>query len=159
MLKIFSVAVLALCFFFSCSSQKDVQSFGEKINSKGAISVLEVSKLMEGKDSLEAKFTGQVVECCQNKGCWMTMDIGEGTEMRISFKNYGFFVPKNTGGKTAVIEGWAHRTITSVEELQHYASDEGLSQEEIDKITEPKKEITFIAKGVLINENKPENKN
>ena len=58
-----------------------------------------------------------------------------------------------------MIEGWAHRTITSVEELQHYASDEGLSQEEIDKITEPKKEITFIAKGVLINENKPENKN
>ena len=159
MYKMVCIASVAILFFTACSQKKEMQSFGDKITADGATPVVELAKMMEGKDSVEAKFIGKVVECCQTKGCWMTMDVGDGTSMRVSFKDYGFFVPKNTGGKTAVIDGWAHRTITPVSELQHYAADEGLPQEEIDKITEPKVEITFVAKGVLINDDSTANKN
>lgn len=150
MYKMLTATLLAIVFLWSCSSDNGMESFGEKITADGALPVTEVSKRMEGKDSVQAKVTGKVMECCQTKGCWMTMDIGDGNLMRVSFKDYGFFVPKNTGGKTAVIDGWAHRTVTPVDELKHYAADEGLPQEEIDKITEPKEEITFVADGVLI---------
>jgi hypothetical protein len=34
--------------------------------------------------------------------------------------------------------------------LRHYAQDAGKSKEEIDKITEPKHMLTFLADGVLI---------
>jgi hypothetical protein len=34
--------------------------------------------------------------------------------------------------------------------LKHMAEDEGKSQEEIDAITEPKMEYTFVAGGVII---------
>ncbi len=34
--------------------------------------------------------------------------------------------------------------------LQHYAKDAGKSEEEIKKIKEPKKELQFVAKGVLV---------
>ena len=39
---------------------------------------------------------------------------------------------------------------TSVKQLKHYAEDAGKSKEEIAKITEPKKEVIFVAKGVLV---------
>ena len=38
----------------------------------------------------------------------------------------------------------------SCSDQQHYASDAGKSKEEIEKITEPSRELTFEASGVLI---------
>jgi len=48
------------------------------------------------------------------------------------------------------MEGKAYKEETSVEELKHYAEDEGLSQEEIDAITEPVYELKFMASGVIL---------
>ena len=49
-----------------------------------------------------------------------------------------------------VLDGEAQLKETSVKQLQHYAKDAGKSKEEIAKITEPKKEVIFVAKGVLV---------
>jgi hypothetical protein len=38
----------------------------------------------------------------------------------------------------------------AVEDLRHYAEDEGKSKEEIAKITEPLVELAFEAEGVII---------
>ena len=48
------------------------------------------------------------------------------------------------------MEGKAFREVTTVEELRHYAEDEGASQEEINAITEPTEELKFMANGVLV---------
>ena len=53
-------------------------------------------------------------------------------------------------GKEVVLEGEAVVKEVSVKQLQHYAKDAGKSEEEIKKITQPKKELQFIAKGVLV---------
>ena len=82
----------------------------------------------------------------------MTVPLGGDEEMMIRFKDYGFFVPKNAMGNKAVFEGTAYRTVTTVEELRHYAEDAGESQEAIDAITEPLEEIAFLANGVVITE-------
>ena len=37
-----------------------------------------------------------------------------------------------------------------VDMLKHYAEDAGKSEEEIDKIKEPKKELTMLATGILV---------
>jgi hypothetical protein len=73
--------------------------------------------------------------------------------MRVTFKDYGFFVPKEgMEGKEVVFEGVAKRKVTDVDMLKHFAEDAGKSQEEIDAITEPKVELTFVANGVIIKE-------
>lgn len=59
-------------------------------------------------------------------------------------------MPKNLVGKEVVIEGEASVKETSVKQLRHYAEDAGKSKEEIKKITEPKKEVIFMAAGVLV---------
>ena len=81
----------------------------------------------------------------------MNLDVPNAEPMRVTFKDYGFFVPKDIDDKREVIvQGVAKYETTDVETLRHYAEDEGLSQEEINKITEPKTELVFIADGVLI---------
>ena len=82
----------------------------------------------------------------------MTMDLPNGESMRITFKDYGFFVPTNSQGFPIVLEGVAILTETDVATLQHFAEDQGKTAEEVAAITEPKREITFEATGVVIKE-------
>ena len=128
-------------------------SFGAAISAEGAMEASQVLSVLEGKDSVRTKIKGSISACCQAKGCWMTMALGDEKEMRVKFKDYAFFVPKNSAGKEAVVEGWAFREVVSVDEQRHYAEDEGLPQEEIDAITEPMEKISFMADGVIIAEN------
>ncbi len=128
----------------------DMQSFGEKISPDGAVDIKELPKLMAGKDSVQVKLTANVASVCQVKGCWMELPQADGEKMRVRFKEYAFFVPKDATGKTTVINGWAKKTTTSVEELRHYAEDAGKSKEEIAAITKPQTGLAFEADGVLI---------
>ena len=59
-------------------------------------------------------------------------------------------MPLDLAGSEVIVEGIAYREITTVDELKHYAEDEGLSAEEIAKITEPAEELKFMADGVII---------
>lgn len=128
----------------------DMQSFGEKITPDGAVDIKELPKLMAGKDSAQVKLTANVSDVCQVKGCWMELPQADGEKMRVRFKEYAFFVPKDATGKTTIVNGWAKKYTTSVEELRHYAEDAGKSKEEIAAITKPKAGIAFEADGVLI---------
>jgi hypothetical protein len=59
-------------------------------------------------------------------------------------------MPKDASGRTAIVDGIAKVEETSVADLQEYAKDDGKSKEEIAAITEPKRELVFEAKGVII---------
>lgn len=134
------------------SSATASNSFGAKIDEAGAIGMDSLLAMVSAgqTDISSVKVEGKVTECCQAKGCWMSIDKGDGTTMRVTFKDYGFFVPKDCGGKSAVMMGHAYMDTTKVEDLKHYAEDAGKSKEEIEKITEPKVELAFEAEGVII---------
>jgi len=128
-------------------------SFGEKITSDNAISkdaMFQKFKNMKQGDTIAVKFKTKINKSCKKKGCWMRLDLGNGEESLVRFKDYGFFVPLNSDGKEVIVNGKAYVDVVTVAQLQHYAKDEGLSQEEIDKITED--EITYAVEsdGVLI---------
>jgi hypothetical protein len=149
-MKFISFIVLFFGLSFAGIAQ-DVQSYGAEIKSENAISVTELSDKLSSEDELEARVEGIINASCAAKGCWMTMQLANGEEMRVKFKDYGFFVPtKGLNGKKAVVDGVAKREVTSVATLKHYAEDAGKSEDEISKITEPLEEVTFVANGVLI---------
>ncbi len=125
-------------------------SFGEAITDEGAIPAADVLTMLADNDSVTVKLAGTVGEVCQMKGCWMTMDLGNGESMTVKFKDYAFFVPMDCGGKEAVMEGVAKRTVVGVDELRHLAEDAGKSAEEVAAITEPEETIEFMASGVII---------
>ncbi len=127
-------------------------SYGDSISPDNAILASELIDMMAGKDSVPVKVEGAINASCAMKGCWMKMDLGNDQQMHVTFKDYGFFVPKNMNGETAIIEGYASVDTLDVAYLQHLAHDAGKSEEEIAAITEPKVSLTYVATGVLIEE-------
>ena len=146
MKRVFLVAVLALGLHTVQAQNK----FGAKISEKGAISATELIQKMDKKEEVKAKVSGVVESVCKVKGCWMKVKLDDGQTMHVTFKDYGFFVPKDIAGKTVVFEGIAKVKTTPVDELKHYAEDAGKSKDEIAQITEPEKAVSFVANGVII---------
>src|SRR5690554_104654 len=146
----------------SCQSPKEQTSsateqtipgqYGELTDDSGTVSVEEMFEQLEKSDNFEGKVTATIQEVCTNKGCWLTVALPDGNLMRVTFKDYGFFVPTTSQGYPLILEGVAQKSITNVETLRHYAEDAGKSQEEIEAIIQPKEEFTFVATGVIIKE-------
>lgn len=65
-----------------------------------------------------------VAEVCRAKGCWMVLTDGE-RSVRVTFRDYAFFVPKDLAGKTVVAEGVLSRRVISAEEAEHLAEESG----------------------------------
>ncbi len=124
--------------------------FGEKITADNAQPTDSLQSMMGSKTELNCKLIGKIDAVCQKKGCWMELKNNDGTTMRVTFKDYGFFMPKDCSGKTAIVDGIAKIEVTSIADLQEYAKDDGQSKEEIAKITEPLQELVFEAKGVIL---------
>ena len=160
--KLFLFALLGS--FVACSgSQKEseiekdlanatlVGNYGSTIDTKGAISPDEMMSMLEKADEINVKVAAEINATCAAKGCWMNLQLSNGEEMRVTFKDYAFFVPtEGMEGNRAVIEGKVSRSLTDVATLRHFAEDAGKPQIEIDAITEAKKEYTFEASGVII---------
>ena len=128
-------------------------TFGNEIIADDAITSSSMAshyKTMIVGDSIYSKMVAKVNEVCQAKGCWMTLNLEDGNEVMVKFKDYGFFVPKDIAGKEVIVNGKAFVNEVSVDEQRHYAEDTGKTKEEIAQITEPKKTYSFEADGVLV---------
>lgn len=124
-------------------------SFGATTTAADAVAVEELPALLQGKEKIDVKVKGKVVEVCKAEGCWIRMETPSGP-MLVKMKDHAFLVPLSMNGKTIVAEGTATLKETSVEMLRHYAEDAGKSKKEIEAIKEPKKEITMQVKGILV---------
>ncbi|MEP0211830.1 MAG: DUF4920 domain-containing protein [Cellulophaga sp.] len=167
-MKSFNILLVVILLFMSCKEAKketvvqepeqkieELASFGEKItvdNAKVTKEMAVVYHNLAVADTVTTKFKGKVLDVCQSKGCWMKLDLGDGEQAMVKFKDYGFFMPKDITGKEVVINGKAFIEQMSVDEQQHYAEDGGATKEEIAQITEPKKTYRFEADGVLLKE-------
>lgn len=166
MKKILTFIVLTVFLQLGCNS-KEVQDtdtdlseeqlpvgyFGEEINDQEVSTLDRLVAVLETENEFQGKLVGEINEICSKKGCWMTIDLPNGESMRVTFKDYGFFVPKNAQGYPVIIEGIATKKVTDVATLKHYAEDAGKSAEEIEAIKVPKIEYAFEAIGVIIRDN------
>jgi hypothetical protein len=132
-------------------------SFGEKMSFDKRLTseaLLTKFNTLKTGDTLNVKFASKIKEVCSKKGCWMKLSLSEETEVMVRFKEYGFFMPLDSEGREVVVNGKVFLKETGVAELQHYATDAGKSEDEIAKITAPKKEFFIEASGVLMKKNK-----
>ncbi len=125
-------------------------TYGEGTTNTDIKTLGDMEEQVMDKGAFTGKITAKVTEVCLEKGCWMKVEKGNGETMMVRFKDYGFFMPKDIIGKTVVLEGEAKSKEVSVKQQQHFAQDAGKSKAEIDKIKEVKKEMQFVAKGVLV---------
>ena len=139
-------------FILSCQNNKQVNKYGDQtITMLNTIEGSQLRTILSTKDSIQTKIIGKINAICQKKGCWMEMDLGDNQNILIRFKDYGFFVPMNAVGKTAIVEGVARVDTLSIEWLKHQLDDANASQEEIDAIINPEISYTIEeATGVII---------
>lgn len=163
-----TLSVLTI-FFSSCGKKQGEQEvtvvenkidlsnyefFGERLATElSFLSKEEMSQKfanLQSGDTIIVSFSTKIQEVCQKKGCWMKVDLGEDKSSFVRFKDYSFFAPMNAADHDVVLNGKAFVSIVTVDELKHYAKDAGQSQEEIDKIVEPKVTYSFEADGIGI---------
>jgi hypothetical protein len=165
-MKGFNIIIVILFLLGSCKQQnkqsetaekmlatEEIQVFGQAFDSSKALKEAEIAmafKDLSETDTLNTAFYGVVTDVCKAKGCWMKVSLGEGIEAMVTFKDYGFFVPKDIVGKEVALNGKGFIESMSVEDQQHYAKDGGASEEEIQNIDSPKVTQTFVADGVLL---------
>ena len=120
--------------------------YGEDFKNQAMLTSFELGDIysnLKAGDTINVSFKSSVEEVCQEKGCWMQVDVGAVDPVMIKFKDYAFFVPKDIKDKSVMVHG-------VVEEQRHYAKDAGKSQEEIDAIKTPKRSFSFLASGVKV---------
>ena len=114
MLRLIFVAGLALSCFANAevirlsnpvAQTEQSETFGEVFDtSANAVSLGDV---MSDTDEFSDKpflLKTEIAKVCQKKGCFFIAREA-GHAVRVSFKDYGFFIPTDSGGKTVLLAG------------------------------------------------------
>lgn len=149
------VLLLSISLFIGCVTTEDKSSsegtfFGEPFELNEVVDLVTILDTLTEQESDLIRIEGRVVQVCQSKGCWMTLESEYDTTVRVTFYDYGFFVPKDLAGSTIIAEGRAWKEVKTVAMMRHYAEDAGISPEGIATINEDQVEYLFEATGVFL---------
>ena len=99
--------------------------FGSALPESGEpLSLTDLMKDNEKYLDQEVLVTTRIAKVCQKKGCFFVAQEGPSTA-RVTFKDYEFFIPTDSGGKDVVLAGTFSRKSVSKEQADHYAADLG----------------------------------
>ncbi|PCI36388.1 MAG: hypothetical protein COB53_09800 [Elusimicrobia bacterium] len=88
------------------------------------ISVDECSAHSKKLKNTDVLVEGRVTSVCMNKGCWLVLTGDESDALvRIKFKKYKYFVPKDIAGRRALVQGTLMVKRISRKAAQHYEDD------------------------------------
>ena len=124
--------------------------YGEPFTIEGEATPLAeaIKTLTEGQNET-IKIAAIVKTSCRKKGCWMQLEpVGDAEPIRVTFKDYGFFVPKHADGMAAVAEGIFEKETVTEGMRRHFAEDAGKSATEIAAIEGDVEVIKFVATAV-----------
>ena len=97
-----NILILIICFVCVSNAQSNnAQSnnakiaptfYGEKMEVSAKNPLVLNEAILKKEFGKIIQLTGYITKSCAKKGCWMVMEDGK-TSMRVTFKDYGFFVP------------------------------------------------------------------
>lgn len=122
-------------------------SFGAGLS--GEAKVVKVGDLLAHPDQYRGqslRIAGTVDEVCKAKGCWMTLRGGD-ESMRVTFKDYGFFMPLDCEGREVLVDGTFEIATVPEAEVKHLLEDAGKHEEAV-KHTGDGQEFRMVSTGV-----------
>jgi hypothetical protein len=121
---------------------------GEALKGAPAVKLAELLAKPQESDGKLVRLEGQVRKACAAKGCWMelaTAQDAKGPGVRVTFKDYGFFVPLDSAGSMARVEGVVKVADLSEERAKHYESEGAIVARGSDG---KPREVQLVASGV-----------
>jgi hypothetical protein len=99
-----------------------IKTYGQSIGASPAAKLVEVVRNPGAHSDKSVVVEGSVRRACTRRGCWMELaesmdDASPGC--RVTFKDYGFFVPTDSPGAQARVEGVVKTRELSAEEVGH----------------------------------------
>jgi len=103
----------------------DAEIFGAPLDENAK--PMSLAALLDSPDEYvdtAVRVEARISQVCQKKGCFMIATSGD-KAVRISFRDYAFFVPTDTGGKTVTLTGTVVERVLSEEQAAHFRQDAG----------------------------------
>jgi hypothetical protein len=109
-------------------AKSPAKAFGAPISGGPELALAEVLSKPESYRDQAITVEGQVRSACTRRGCWM--EIAEGSDpklpgCRVTFKDYGFFVPTDSAGARAKVQGTLGVNTLPPERVAHLESEGG----------------------------------
>jgi hypothetical protein len=102
------------------------KTYGAALPAGKAVSVAQIVAAPQRYEGKTLLVEGLVRKACTKKGCWMelaaSMDPAQ-QGCRVTFKDYGFFVPKDSMGAAAKLQGMISIKSVSKEDVTHLEAE------------------------------------
>lgn len=122
------------------------EHYGAPIQAKNPLTLQAALKQLDKAPAADVLIESTVEKVCVVKGCWMALTNAK-DEVRVTFKDYGFFVPATIIGKTVLVEGKLEKVVMSLDDTKHYVKDAGGDPS---TVTQPRVEYRIVASGVQV---------
>ena len=124
--------------------------FGNAIDVKEFDESVPLAEAIDKTDQKsEMIITAKVNKVCKKNGCFF-IAVDDDNSARVTFKDYGFFIPTNSTGKQVVFKGILTEKKINKEQAIHYAKD---LDEDTSNIEATKKEYSIVATSIMIPKN------
>ena len=128
---------------------KGPASYGAPLGTSPQVELAQVLTVPDSYTDKSVTTKGYVRKACTKKGCWMevaTSDADDAPAARVTFKDYGFFVPLDSAGSQATLEGQVEIKTVDEGEVEHMEAEGAKFAAKSEDGSA--REIRFVASGV-----------
>ncbi|MBE4747806.1 DUF4920 domain-containing protein [Corallococcus sp. ZKHCc1 1396] len=119
---------------------------GDALKGEPTVKLAELLARPQAHDGKSVRVEGQVRKACEKKGCWMELaQDAKSPGVRVTFKDYGFFVPLDSAGSQARVEGVVKVAELSDAHAKHYEAEGAIVPRGADG---KPREVQLVASGV-----------
>ena len=125
------------------------KSYGDPIGDSPEVALAELLASPDAYADKTVRTEGLVRQACTRKGCWMEVTASaekDAAATRVTFKDYGFFVPTDSAGTQARLEGQVVIKTVDKGDVEHLESEGAKFVAKADDGSA--REVQFIASGV-----------
>ena len=117
-------AVLFVVLPVVAGAQDDLVKRGAAIGGSPEVELAAALRSIAAYSDRTVTVEGRVNRVCQMKGCWMELvPAGADRGIRVTFKDYAFFVPTDSRGAAARLEGMFEQNIFSKADADHLIAE------------------------------------
>ena len=103
----------------------DWEEFGASVDDSGEpVSLRQLVEAGDERAGSEVLLKTRIAKVCRKKGCFFIARDGDAVA-RITFKDYGFFIPTDSAGKEVLLNGTFERREITAAQAKHYRQDLG----------------------------------
>lgn len=132
-------------------SSADWKSYGDPLGQSPKVELTTLLRDPAAYAGKQVSVEGSVRRACSAKGCWMELADGNGAKAagcRVTFKDYGFFVPTDSAGSLARLEAVVEVETVKKSHVEHMEGEGATFENKNSDGTA--REVRLVASGVQL---------